>query len=175
MYTKWIIGLIAAVVIVGSGIAVSRNQSVEKDATAEKARMAQKETVMEKKEAEVTEKKNADTMEKTPDTTMEKKGMYKDYSPQALTNAQKDSGKMVLFFHAKWCPFCKTADAAFLSRTNEIPSGITVLKTDYDSEKELKTKYGVTYQHTFVQVDAEGNLITKWNGGDIDALKTNIK
>ena len=36
-------------------------------------------------------------------------------------------------------------------------------------------KYGITYQHTFVQIDAEGKEITKWNGGKIDELLTNIK
>ena len=30
---------------------------------------------------------------------------------------------------------------------------------------ELKKKYEVTYQHTFVQVDAQGNMIKKWSGG----------
>jgi hypothetical protein len=45
-----------------------------------------------------------------------------------------------------------------------IPAGITILKTDYDSETELKKKYGVTTQHTLVQVDKDGNLIKKWSG-----------
>jgi thioredoxin 1 len=102
------------------------------------------------------------------------KGAYVEYSPAALATATQN-GKAVLFFHAKWCPFCKSANAAFSSRESEIPSGVTVLKTDYDTEKDLKTKYGVTYQHTFVQVDAQGNMVTKWNGGDIDSLKANLK
>ncbi len=40
------------------------------------------------------------------------------------------------------------------------------VKTDYDTERELKKKYGVTYQHTFVQVDAQGNQIKKWGGSN---------
>ena len=103
------------------------------------------------------------------------KGTYVEYSPAALAEASKNGGKAILFFYAPWCPFCKVADAAFTSRTGDIPAGVTVLKTSYDNEKELKTKYGVTYQHTFVQIDAQGNQITKWNGGDIDSLKTNLK
>jgi hypothetical protein len=35
---------------------------------------------------------------------------------------------------------------------------------DYDNSDELKKKYGVTYQHTLVQVDKDGNLIKKWSG-----------
>ena len=44
------------------------------------------------------------------------------------------------------------------------------MKVDYDSasgaksqEIALKPKYGVTYQHTLVQVDANGNQVKKWN------------
>ena len=31
-------------------------------------------------------------------------------------------------------------------------------------EMELKQKYGITTQHTFVQVDADGNEVAKWTG-----------
>lgn len=123
------------------------------------------------------------TTKSTPDQTAVgqenqaalKSGIYTDYSPAALAEAFKNGGKAVLFFHAAWCPFCRTADAAFKSQAGSIPAGVTVLKTNYDSETELKKKYGVTYQHTFVQIDAEGNLVTKWNSGDIDLLVKNIK
>ena len=104
-----------------------------------------------------------------------KAGNYKEYSASTVEAEQKTGNKIVLFFHAPWCPYCKAANLAFLERTAEIPAGVTVLKTDYDSNTELKKKYGVTYQHTFVQVDAQGNMVTKWNGGDIDSLKKNIK
>ncbi len=39
--------------------------------------------------------------------------------------------------------------------------------TSTDSKTpDLKKKYGVTYQHTLVQVDAAGNTIKKWSGGN---------
>lgn len=105
---------------------------------------------------------------------MMKKGSYVPYSEQTAIQAAQD-GKAVLFFHASWCPTCKVANEAFTSRSGEIPAGVTVLKTDYDTEAELKAKYGITYQHTFVQIDENGNEITKWNGGDIEELGTNIQ
>jgi hypothetical protein len=50
------------------------------------------------------------------------------------------------------------------------------LKVDYESSTELKKKYGVTYQHTLVQVDAQGNMITKWSGGNtLESLLEKIK
>ena len=99
-------------------------------------------------------------------------GKYIDYSDSAFS---KEVGKKrVIFFHATWCPTCKIANQVFIDKANEIPEGVVIFKTDYDSEKELKSKYGITYQHTFVLVDEEGNEIKKWNGGDIDQLVNNI-
>lgn len=111
----------------------------------------------------------------TPASQKETKGAYLDYSTENFDRAVLARHKIVLFFHAPWCPFCRAADKAFTERLGEIPQNVTVLKTDYDTSSDMKTKYGVTYQHTFVQVDSNMNLITKWNGGDIDTLKQNIK
>lgn len=106
------------------------------------------------------------------DSVMEKPGSYIPYSAQAYADASNQ--KRVLFFHATWCPTCKTANEEFTSKIQEIPSNVVILKTDYDKESELKRKYGITYQHTFVQVDEQGNEITKWSGGDIQELKNNL-
>lgn len=111
----------------------------------------------------------------TPEVAMHTSGEYLDYSSETLIGELAEGHKVVLFFHAPWCPFCKTADAAFKSKLDQIPSGVVVLKTDYDSNAALKQKYGVTYQHTFVQVDTDGNMITKWNGGDLDNLRKYLK
>jgi len=43
-------------------------------------------------------------------------------------------------------------------------------KTDYDTQTELKERYEVVAQHTFVQVDENGDLVTKWIGGDVDVI-----
>lgn len=102
-------------------------------------------------------------------------GDYKDYSPQSILNESKNGKKVVLFFHAPWCPYCRAADEVFRDRVQDIPKNVVILKTDYDSNSELKKKYGVTYQHTFVQVDSTGLLITKWNGGDLDNLNKYLK
>ena len=40
---------------------------------------------------------------------------------------------------------------------------------------DLKKKYGVVYQHTFVQVDKDGNLIKKWSGSpNLSSLVTQV-
>ena len=71
---------------------------------------------------------------------------------------------MVLFFHASWCPSCRGLNKNIEENLGAIPAELSILKLDYDTETELKKKYGVTFQHTLVQVDADGNLIKKWSG-----------
>ncbi len=124
------------------------------------------------KEGAMTEKTGA---MKEEGAMMAKHGSYLDYSADTVAAEQKAGHKVVLYFYAPWCPFCRVADTAFKARPDQIPTGVTVLKTDYDSSTALKQKYGVNYQHTFVQIDSNGNLITKWVSGDTDLLIKNVK
>lgn len=99
--------------------------------------------------------------EKETDGMMQK-GSYEAYSSDKLALA--DSGDVVLFFHASWCPSCRGLNADIEEHLGSIPEGVTILKVDYDSETELKKKYGVTTQHTLVQVASDGSLLKKWSG-----------
>lgn len=92
------------------------------------------------------------------------KGHYETYTPDKVSEAN-DAVKVVLFFNASWCPTCQLVDRELTSA--KIPDGLIVLSVDYDSYLTLRKKYEVTYQHTFVQVDAEGNMIKKWSGGGL--------
>ena len=88
------------------------------------------------------------------------KGSYSEYEASKLSNAEH--GTVILFFNASWCPTCVAANKNFNGSTP--PDGLTLLKVDFDDSTNLKRKYGVTYQHTFVQVDKTGKLLKKWNG-----------
>lgn len=107
-------------------------------------------------------------MKKEESAMMQDKGTYTTYSVDTLAMAQK--GKTVLFFHASWCPTCRTADADITAGMATIPDGVTILKTDYDKEVDLKQKYGVTTQHTFVEIDASGAMVQKWSGGNLAGI-----
>ena len=104
------------------------------------------------------EKGNLEEQNKTA-----KIGSYEAYGPEKIVLAA--TGDVVLFFHASWCPTCRGLSADIEKNAANIPDGLTILKTDYDRETELKKKYGVTVQHTLVQVDKNGNMIKKWSGG----------
>ncbi len=76
---------------------------------------------------------------------------------------------VVYFFHASWCPSCRATEKAI--DAEGVPAGLTVVKVDYDSETDLRKTYGVTQQHTFVQVDDAGKELAKWSGsGDGAAI-----
>src|SRR3989344_5201513 len=93
---------------------------------------------------------------------------YLPYSPEAVA-AASDKQKL-LFFHANWCPICRATEEEILENILPLPKDLIIFKTDYDSEKELKQKYGITYQHTFVLIDNRGNELIKWNGGGVEEI-----
>ena len=97
--------------------------------------------------------------------------VYTEYTPEKLASS---TWNIVLFFHASWCPPCKTAHKNF--SWENTPENLTILKIDYDNSTELKKKYWVTSQHTFVQVDNNWNMIKKWGiSKTYDSILKNIE
>lgn len=89
-------------------------------------------------------------------------GIFTDYDASLLQKA--DDGPVILFFHADWCPTCRGLENNINSNAENIPANVTLLKVNFDTEAELKKKYGVVRQHTLVQVDAAGNEIKTFTG-----------
>lgn len=94
---------------------------------------------------------------------------YRDYSSEAV--AQMQGKPYALFFHATWCPSCVSADKEIKANLGTLPDGTTILKVDYDSNKELRQKYGVTSQHTLVVINADGSVKEKIMGFDLEDIK----
>ena len=188
--TTGVIGIIAAVIVVGAiGVTLMNSKKVdekqmmadkiqvEEDAMMEKEEMMKSEDgAMMDSEAEMKKDETMmddDSMMKQDESAMmQKAGSYTAYSAESLAMAQK--GRTVLFFHASWCSTCKSADADIVKNTAQIPAGLTILKTDYDKEIALKQKYGVTIQHTFVEIDSNGTLIQKWSGGNFAGIAAKL-
>lgn len=101
-------------------------------------------------------------------------GMFVDYAPEKIALAETND--VVLFFNATWCPSCRSLKADIMANQNNIPENTVIVAVDYDTHGDLKKKYGVTMQHTMVQVDAQGNLIKKWSGSpSLAALVSQIQ
>lgn len=97
------------------------------------------------------------------------KGSYVNYSEDTLANAE---GQKVLFFHAPWCPQCRSVEAGIES--DGVPNGYTIIKVDYDSNQELRAKYDVRLQTTFVKLDENNQKISDfvaYNEPTFEAVK----
>lgn len=176
--------LIVVILVAGLGIAAKtlfqNNQSQSTMMKEDSAAMMEKTDDSMAKSDKKMKEENTNAMMKD-DSKMDNQahGTYSPFTTATLANGANT--KRVLFFYASWCPTCKPADAAFSNNVEKIPAGVSLIRVNYndnetdDEEKALAKKYGVTYQHTFVQLDAKGNQVTKWNGGQIAELVSNIK
>jgi len=97
---------------------------------------------------------------------------YLDYDINKF--ADNNGKKRILYFHADWCPTCRPLNIEFQQRGDELPKDVVVFKVNYDKETQLKTKYAIPYQHTFVQVDENEDALKKWSGGTFDEVLENI-
>jgi thiol-disulfide isomerase/thioredoxin len=91
-------------------------------------------------------------------------GAYLSKAEYAEQAASRAGSKVVYFFHAPWCPTCRATEKAIAR--DGIPAGLTLVKVDFDTESDLRKQYGVTTQHTFVQVDPSGAELAKWTGSE---------
>jgi thiol-disulfide isomerase/thioredoxin len=198
-----IIAIGALVLILGGGILAYTNNAAQlaeqKKKDDEKAMVMKKEseTAMMKKESDaammnkddkMTSTSTSDAMMKKDDammsksteagatgTTMSKEDHYKPYDASLLSKA-KDGHKVILFFNASWCPTCQATVKDIEANKDKIADTVHILSVDYDKETELKKKYGVTMQHTFVEVDNLGNLLKKTNGlATVNAINDYLK
>lgn len=147
--------------------------TMEKDQIMKDESTQKEDSMMKKDEDAMMDKGSDDTMMK--DEQMMKSDSYEPYVSTKIAMASA-SHDVVLFFRASWCPTCKAVDADINAHLKDIPASLTILDVNYDDSTALKQKYGVTYQHTFVQVDAQGNLIKKWSGSPtLSALVAEVK
>lgn len=183
---KMIIGaLVLGVIVILGGWWYTSNQQVMQDKAmmeekvmAEKLAMEKKEEAMKQPEAMMEKKAETmvkeDVMVKQDDVMMVKGGQYVPYDASKIAFVK--DGKVILFFRASWCPTCRALDANIKANLSQIPQSILILDVDYDKYVDLKKQYGVTYQHTLVQVDASGNMIAKWSGSEgLNELLTQVK
>lgn len=170
-----VVVLVVAIVLGGWWLSSSSSSESDHMIADEKSAMEQKDmapkaddamkpasgdTMMEKDSA--TMKKDDAMMEKPMESGMMMGGQYVAYDAAKLAFAKE--GKVVLFFRASWCPTCRALDADIKANLSQIPKNVLILDVDYDKSADLKKQYGVTYQHTLVQVDADGKMLAKWSG-----------
>jgi thiol-disulfide isomerase/thioredoxin len=164
-----IVTVIVGLFLIGGGVfAYSNNQNNN----AEQEKMATENTSMMKKDEPAMTTKN-DQM--TKDTSMSKSGSYVTLAEYTNDPSKYADSTKVYFFHASWCPICQGIDKEINMDTSKIPAGVTVIKADFDSSTELRKKYGVTTQYTFIQVDNNGNETGQWSATSLQKAIAGIK
>ena len=105
--------------------------------------------------------------------TSQAEGRYVAYEANEVS--KEGYNDTILFFHASWCPECRAFETAI--NESEIPKGVQILKVDYDSSADLRQRYGVTIQSTFVKVNEFGERESSWVGygkdKSVDAILEN--
>ena len=91
-------------------------------------------------------------------------GNYISYETYQSSADAYSASDVVLFFNASWCSTCKNARDNFESSLDQFPPDLTIVVVDFDDNVDLKKQYGVTVQHTFVQIDNQGEELKKWSG-----------
>jgi len=110
---------------------------------------------------------SSDAMMKKDEAAMEKSSAaYLAYSDGVIGNGKTS----VLFFHASWCPSCRQGDKDLAGIYGKGNAKVNTYKVDYDTSTELKQRYGVTYQHTFVLIDGQGKALKTLQGASAAEL-----
>jgi thiol-disulfide isomerase/thioredoxin len=81
---------------------------------------------------------------------------------------------VVYFFAATWCPDCQATYQDLKVHFDQLPMNFRLIFVNYDKAQDLKKKYGITAQHTFVLVGPAGEKKKVWSGTSTvaDLVKT---
>ena len=86
------------------------------------------------------------------------------FTGEEAANKLAEGNTVVLFFAASWCPTCAGTWKDVVANKAALPANFRLVFVNYDTEKALKAKYAVTYQHTFVRIDPSGKALKTWSG-----------
>ncbi len=124
------------------------------------------------------EKVEEDAMEKDAEEPASvSEATYEPFT-QSAYDAAKAAGKPILLnFYANWCPTCRAQEprTEALFTNKQAPKGIAAFRVNYNdsetdaSEKAIAKAFGVTYQHTYVYFDADGNEAARTLGTTPDS------
>lgn len=76
---------------------------------------------------------------------------WKDYSPEALAEAQSAGKPILVDVFAAWCPTCRAQNPILVTLTRDPKySDLVVLKADFDKDKEALKALRVQSQSTLI-------------------------
>ncbi|MDF2379115.1 MAG: S-layer homology domain-containing protein [Candidatus Gracilibacteria bacterium] len=78
--------------------------------------------------------------------------------------SKRGSEPVILFFHAPWCPLCKRSDQVISDSLKTLSGEVNIRKVDYDTFTDLRKEFKVTYQDTFIILNAAGDEVSRKSG-----------
>ena len=156
------------VIIGGLGFVYIKNSSNNKNAESAKNNIAEQE--VKKDDSTNAAEDSMPSVDATKNA-----GAYVSLADYNANPTKYNDFKKVYFFHAGWCPICQGIDKEINADITKLPAGFVFVKTDFDSSTDLRKKYGVTTQYTFVQVDGNGNETAQWSASSLDSAIAGVK
>lgn len=110
-------------------------------------------------------------------------GNYKVFNKEEYKTALNNDQVVVLYFFANWCPICRdqepTNKEVFESLSDDpevVGFRVNILDSEETAEtKALASEFEVTYQHTYVILDKNGEVSYKYTGPlSFEAIKEKI-
>lgn len=73
------------------------------------------------------------------------------FDTKSFDAVQAQNSSVIVFVHASWCPICRAQEQTIreLLATPRFKH-VTVMKIDFDTQKSLWSKFGVTQQSTLI-------------------------
>jgi len=99
----------------------------------------------------------------------------KPFSAAALAEAEKANQPVALQFHADWCPTCRTQDKVIQGLMTEKGLALTILKVNYDTERDLKRRFRVNTQSTLIVLRGQKETARSVNDTTVDGIRGSLK
>jgi len=99
----------------------------------------------------------------------------KPFSAAALAAAEKANQPVALQFHADWCPTCRTQDKVIQGLMTEKGLDLTILKVNYDTERDLKRRFKVNTQSTLIVLRGQKETARSVNDTTVDGIRGSLK
>lgn len=107
------------------------------------------------------------------DQSTDERAQYEIYSAKKYSE-YIGSKPFVLFFHSNWCPICKRMEEEIKADLKNYPDGTLILKTDFDTETDLRLLYNVNNQSTVLVFNDKGAKIYGDSDPELDDFKAAI-
>lgn len=83
--------------------------------------------------------------------------------------------QLIYFFKTDWCFVCNVVKADMRANPTRLPAKTVFVEVDFEKDTELRQKYNVQQQASFVQVDEAGKQIAEWQPQNLGEVLAGIK